>query len=166
MKRGIFPLLCTIMLAACGGPYTVTLNQAVVYTPNRSATGVLEDANFQGCLNQVLSNTEERDLARVTTLACPSAGISSLNGIEALENLEQLDLSGNSVSDLSPLSSLRNLRVLSLRDNEVRSVSNLQSLPLLRFISLEGNEAIPCRQLDSLQEKAGTLLTRPQSCAG
>src|SRR5690606_32238404 len=138
----------------------------VLYTPNPQQTGVLQDANFQGCLNQVLNNTEDRDPALVTTLACPEAGISSLIGIDALSNLEQLDLGGNAITDLSPLSRLRNLRVLNLRDNSVRSVTALMNLPLLRIISLQGNDNIPCRQLDNLQDKVGNTLNRPLSCVG
>lgn len=165
--RSFLHLLPLLLCAACSGPYTVTLNEAVVYTPNPLPAGsVLQDANFQGCLNQVLNNTEEQNPALVTTLACPSAGISSLIGIDALPNLEQLDLSGNAITDLNPLARLRNLRVLSLVDNDVRSVNVLMNLPLLRFISLQGNNNIPCRQLDNLQGKVGSTLGRPLSCTG
>lgn len=165
MKRLI---ACSLLplLAACSGPYTVTLNEAVVYSPNPSrVAGLLEDANLQGCVNQALLAAGSEDPAAITTLACPDAGIGSLAGIDALENLEQLDLSGNAIGNLSPLSSLDRLRVLSLRNNDIRGVTALMSLPLLRFVQLQGNDNIPCRQLDNLAEKLGGTLGRPGSCS-
>lgn len=172
MKLRLFPLLFPalgVLAGACSGPYTVTLNEAVVYSPNPDrAAGLLEDANLQGCVNQAMrtGGNDNEDPASITTLACPDAGIRSLAGIDALVNLEQLDLSGNSISNLAPLSTLNKLRVLSLRNNAISSITPLMSLPILRFVQLQGNEGIPCRQLDNLQEKIGSsTLGRPTPCS-
>lgn len=158
---------CLLLLTACHGPYTVRLNDQVVYTPNPDAIGILEDPNFQGCLNLVLGGDGDGagEPEQLSSLACPAAGITSLRGIDALGKLQQLDLSGNAITDLGPLANLKELRILSLRDNDLRSITALNSLPLLRFVSLLGNPAIPCRQLDELESRLGNTLERPATCS-
>ncbi len=156
-------LMCCL-LSACR-PYTITLNNNVVYSPNASLrNAVLQDPGLQACLNQALARNEQTDPATVTLLACPGAGVRNLVGIEALANLEQLELGDNAITNLSPLVPLKKLRVLGLRNNATGDVRPLDTLPILRFLSLEGNDRIPCRQLDSLQEKLGNTFGRPQSC--
>jgi len=158
-------LLATFGLAGCGG-YQVVLNDNILYNP----TGVplppslVNDANLQGCLNQVFNSSGNDDPESITLLACPSAGIQSLAGIGALPNLEQLELSDNNITDLRPLQNLKNLRVLSVRNNRVNNINTLIALPILRFIALQGNINIPCKQLDELEEKIGNSLSRPTIC--
>lgn len=159
------PLLCCLLTACNIRPYTITFNDNVVYTPNEALrNAVVQDSGLQGCLNEVLARNEQSDPTTVTALACPGAGVQTLAGINALINLEQLELSDNRITDLSPLLSLKKLRVLNLRNNAVGDVRPLDTLPLLRFLSLEGNERIPCRQLDGLEEKLGNTFGRPQAC--
>ena len=157
--------LVSALLWSCSNLYTVTLNERIVYNPNAEpGDHLLADPNLQGCLNQTLSSSQLEDPADITLLACPSAGIESLVGIQNLSNLEQLDLSDNAITDLSPLAGLKKLRVLSIPNNDVRSVTALMGLPILRFVTLQGNEAIACRQLDNLHEKIGNSLNRPANC--
>lgn len=152
-------------LAGCLRPYTVTLNDNVVYTPNESLrNAVTRDPGLQACLDQTLARLEETDPARITLLACPGAGVETLAGIEVLAGLEQLELGDNQITDLNPLASLKSLRVLGLRNNRVGDTRALQTLPILRFLSLEGNDRIPCRQLDTLAARLGNTFGRPQSC--
>lgn len=160
------PLAATVLLGACeGNPYTVTFNENVVYSPNdRSNDGPLRDPALQGCLNQVLAGNPAVEASTLTLLACPSAGVQSLEGIAALTRLEQLELSGNRVNDISPLALLKNLRVLSLRDNQVANIGILDGMPSLRFVSLQGNDRLPCRQLDALEARLGNTLGRPARC--
>jgi Leucine-rich repeat (LRR) protein len=160
-------IACVLLLSLAGcrsGPYTVSLNSNVLYSPNAAvAAGGVADPALQACINQVLAATEG-SAAELKILACPDAGVRSLDGIRLLPALEQLELSNNAIDNLGPLQPLRNLRVLSLRNNDIRNAGPLTSLPLLRFLSLEGNEALPCRQLDELQEKLGNTLNRPAAC--
>jgi hypothetical protein len=152
----VLSLLCCT-LGGCLHPFTVTLNDNVVYTPNEALrNAVTEDAGLQACLDQTLERNEHADLTLVTLLACPSAGVESLKGIEALVNLEQLELSDNALTNLSPLIPLKNLRVVGLRNNKVGDIR--------RFLSLEGNNGIPCRQLDTFAQKLGNTFGRPESC--
>lgn len=166
--RFLFAALTTLLclpLSACIHPYTVTLNDNVLYTPNESLrNAVTQDPGLQACLDRTLERNAQSDLTSVTLLACPGAGVETLAGIEALVNLEQLELSDNAISNVSPLLRLKNLRVLGLRNNRVADVRPLHELPILRFLSLEGNNGIPCRQLDLFTQKLGNTFSRPQSC--
>lgn len=164
-KTVLSPALLALLAVVAGCNHTISFNNNVLYTPNPARrSGVLEDPALQGCLNQVLATRDTGDLAGVTLLACPDAGIRTLAGIEALTALEQLEVSGNLISDLGPLTRLRNLRVLAIRNNAVGELRPLDSMPLLRFVSLQGNVRIPCRQLDALQERLGNTLGRPAAC--
>lgn len=161
----LLAMLCT--LGGCAQPYTVTLNNNVLYGPDSVLArrdALLRDPGLQACLDQMLVRLEETDPSRVTLLACPGAGVETLMGIEALTRLEQLELGDNRVSDLGPLVSLKNLRVLGLRNNAIGDIRALQELPILRFLTLEGNDRIPCRQLDAFQAKLGNTFGRPQGC--
>ena len=157
-----FPLL----LGGCSlDRYNFIFNDNIVYSPNAALeNAVLRDPALQACLNQTMTSNNTDDPATITLLACPGAGVESLVGIEALESLQQLELSDNQISNLSPLGNLRNLRVLSLRNNRIGNVGTLENLPILRFLSLEGNERVPCRQIDSLERKLGNTFGRPAAC--
>ena len=161
-------LLSTLLpaLAACGsGPYTVSLNNNVLWSPSPSQrAGGVADPALQACINQLLAQDEQASLDTLRSLACPDAGIRSLDGLQALEALEQLELSNNAIDNLAPLQPLRKVQVLSLRNNAIRNTGPLSGLQLLRFVSLEGNTGIPCRQLDELQQRLGNTLNRPASC--
>lgn len=157
--------LCLLIISGCQGPYEVTLNDRMVYDPfQRERNYTLEDANLQGCLNQQMGSNEEVPLDDITLMACPASGIVSLQGIDALPNLEQLELSDNAITNLGPIAQLDRLRVLSIRDNNIRDIRPLIGQQLLRFVSLQGNSDIPCRQLDQLEERIGNGLNRPISC--
>ena len=163
---GCLFLAIVLFLSSCSSRYQVVLNNNVLYSPIASnvTPSILGDADFQGCLNQHFASTGVDDPEQVTLLACPSASIGSLVGIGALPNLEQLELSDNSISDLRPLLSLKKLRVLSIRNNRVTDISPLMSLPLLRFVALQGNNSIDCQRLAALDEKIGNSLNKPENC--
>jgi Leucine-rich repeat (LRR) protein len=115
-------------------------------------------------MDQTLERAQQTDPATITLLACPGAGVETLAGIEALQNLEQLEVSDNAITNLSPLLTVKNLRVLGLRNNRVGDIRPLEQLPILRFLSLEGNDRIPCRQLDAFAARLGNTFGRPQGC--
>jgi Leucine-rich repeat (LRR) protein len=166
MRKYALLLPALLSIAGCShNPYTITFNDNVLYSPNAARSGVLQDPSLQGCLNQMQQSTGVDDLEAITLLACPGAGVLSLAGIDALPNLEQLELSDNAITNLGPLVRLKNLRVLSIRNNAIGNINPLDALPILRFVALDGNNGIPCRQLDSLEQKLGNTLSRPQRCA-
>jgi Leucine-rich repeat (LRR) protein len=156
--------LC-LALAGCVHPYTVKLNDNVLFTPSEALRkAVTQDPGLQACVDRALERNKQTDPAAITLLACPGAGVETLAGIEALESLEQLELSDNAIANLSPLSQLGNLRVLGLRNNRVGDIRPLEPLPILRFVALEGNDRIPCRQLDGFVARLGNTFGRPQAC--
>ena len=168
LRALLLPMLAislATLLGACSR-YQFVLNNNVLYSPTGvpATPGIFADANLQGCLNQHFINNGSNDPESIKLLACPSAGIQSLAGISALPNLEQLELSDNTITDIRPLQNLKNLRVLSMSNNRLNNIAVLTSLPILRFVVLAGNSNIPCRQLDELEEKIGNTLTRPASC--
>jgi len=59
------------------------------------------------------------DVEKITKLDCSGVEISSLEGIQYLENLVGLDLTKNEVVDISPLKSLTNLHELYLSSNPI-----------------------------------------------
>lgn len=161
----LLPALLPTLVACGSGPYTVSLNDNVLWSPSPSQrAGGVADPALQACINQVLAQDEQTSLDTLRTLACPDSGVRSLDGLQALGALEQLELSNNAIDNLAPLQPLRNLRVLSLRNNDIRNIGPLSGLQVLRFVSLEGNAGIPCRQLDELQQRLGNTLNRPASC--
>jgi Leucine-rich repeat (LRR) protein len=165
-SRRFVPVLLglSLLLSSCANnPFAIMFNEKVLFSP-RERSGPLTDPALQACLNQVLSQTEGSDAATLKVLACPGAGVQSLEGIGALAQLEQLELSSNRISDIAPLRPLRSLRVLNLSNNRVGNIGILDSLPILRFVSLQGNNTIACRQLNALERRLGNTLTRPTQC--
>lgn len=159
-------LLCLCLpLCGCIHPFTVKLNDNVLFSPSESVrNAVTQDPGLQACLDQTMERTQQTDPTAITLLACPGAGVETLAGIEALQSLEQLELGDNVIANLSPLLTLKNLRVLGLRNNRVGDIRPLEQLPILRFLSLEGNDRIPCRQLDAFEARLGNTFGRPQAC--
>lgn len=81
----------------------------------------------------------------LTSLKClwvPNCGISALDGIWALSNLEELYMSFNDVSDCTPLATHDRLQVLDLESNclaEVSELEQLGTLPRLEQLTLAAN---------------------------
>jgi Leucine-rich repeat (LRR) protein len=73
----------------------------------------------------------ERDqLIQVTRLDLSQRGIQSLQGLEAAQRLEQLNIAGNQISDLLPLASLNRLTQLNASNNPLKDVAIIKNLPL------------------------------------
>ena len=65
--------------------------------------------------------------------------ISNLSGIEQLENLTTLNLSGNFIQDLAPIAKLAKLESLFLFQNRVKSLEPLQGLQRLEYLVIGHN---------------------------
>jgi internalin A len=87
---------------------------------------------------QVLDPTDPA-LAGLTVLSCRQAGIASLDGIEALTGLVELDLFRNDVTDITQLTPLTGLRALELSENPLAgALDPLASLTGLVTLGLAG----------------------------
>ena len=96
-----------------------------------------------------------RDLESITQLHASDFNIESLQGIEQLINLEELDLSVNKIDDLTPLSTLTKISTLNLRENWVADLTALKDLQQLRALHLEYNlieNLAPLLDLKALKE--------------
>lgn len=99
------------------------------------------------------------NVLQITSLNLRDLGISSLEGIEQLKNLESLDLRGNPVYDLTPLQGLVKLRSLNLRETAVSDLSPLATLKELRYLNIHSAPVEDISVIGSLQNLE-TLIMR------
>ena len=74
-----------------------------------------------------------------TGLFQKSGGITGLEDISLMENLQTLDLYNQEISDLTPLKELHNLQRLGLGRNKIEDLTPLLSLESLSYLDLSGN---------------------------
>lgn len=156
---GLFGLL------ACSTPLTVSVNNQAVYDPEgRLERTIVADADLQGCINLALRQHDLENAADLTVLSCANAEISELDNIDQLASLQFLDLANNRITNITPLEGLAHLGGLNLVNNQIIDISPLLNIRSLATVSLLGNNSIPCIQLNQLQARLGSNLTRPTSC--
>ncbi|PZF87030.1 internalin [Listeria ivanovii] len=90
----------------------------------RSVTDVVSQRELDGIRKYLYGNDKD---------------IKSLEGLQCLNNLEELHLSRNQISDLSPLKDLANLTLLCLNDNKLKNLNGIPSAKLVRLL-VDGNE--------------------------
>ncbi len=98
------------------------------------------------------------------TLDCSTTPrtILSLEDIDRLTNLENLDISNSGVIDLSPLAAMASLQTLVAVDASISDVSPLLSVSSLVSANLTGNAGVPCTELDQLA--SGGVSVTADSC--
>ncbi|MBU0727888.1 hypothetical protein KKA95_04355 [Patescibacteria group bacterium] len=132
------PAAYTNVLALQGAGATVTHNLNV--------TADFNDPNFLSCV----SNDAEvgtpgavayTDAIAVTSLACDSLSIASINGIEHLNSLQYFDCSGNTYSDISKINTTNtpNLLDLGIGNNNIVDISSLDGLASLFHLGVWNN---------------------------
>jgi Leucine-rich repeat (LRR) protein len=97
--------------------------------------GFIVDANLRACLDDSGMTVES-----LHTLVCSGKGVQTLEGMEQLPALTNLNVSHNNVSDITPLANVKGLQVLYATNNSIKSVSALTDLPELTAISLRSNK--------------------------
>ncbi|MEX2130668.1 MAG: hypothetical protein WD772_04215 [Pseudohongiellaceae bacterium] len=150
---------------SCNRQYSVTVNNQTVYTPNAAGSGYqVPDPDLQGCINLALRQQNVINPADLLALSCANADVSDIAGIDGFPLLRFLDLANNQLLDLSPLAQLPQLSGLNLPNNAISDIATLLAMRTLIVVNLEGNSRIPCDQLDTLQNRLGTGLSRPVTC--
>jgi Leucine-rich repeat (LRR) protein len=96
--------------------------------------GFIADSSLRTCLDETGMTVES-----IHTLVCAGKGVQSLDGVEQLPALKNLNLSHNDVSDITPLANVKGLEVLYATNNKIDSVDALKALPELNAISLRSN---------------------------
>lgn len=98
------------------------------------------------------------ELESIKLLSAMKSGISDLNGIQLLTNLEELHLNENNISDITPLSNLQNLWALRLSDNNVSDVGPLSGLQNLKELYVTNNKLTNIDNLTDLPSLTELLL--------
>ncbi|EAE7074005.1 class 1 internalin InlE [Listeria monocytogenes] len=84
----------------------------------------------------VTDEVTQTDLDSVTHLSAKSAGITTIEGLQYLTNLSELELIDNQVTDLNPLTNLTKITELRLSGNPLKDVSALAGLKNLKTMDL------------------------------
>lgn len=118
---------------------------AIEYVPCTDPTAAitLEDANLEAVVRAALGlpggSITCADMALLTNLDAPDAGIARLDGLQHAVNLLSLNLTRNEVSDLAPVENLVKLEGLWLYGNQVADLAPLAKLTALQGLSVENN---------------------------
>ncbi len=88
---------------------------------------VFPDAALAGAVRGILGKPPTEDIyddevARMTSLYAPSAGITNLEGLQYATGLFSLELEGNNVGNISVLAGLYNLSLVSLAGNKIADI--------------------------------------------
>ena len=159
-------LVCIALLAtACSQNYTVAVNNQAIFDPTgRLLNGRLADPDLQGCVNIAMQQQSIQDADLLRVLSCASSEVNDLGNIAQLAQLRFLDVSNNTIHNLAPLQGLRSLGGLNLMNNAITDISPLLNMPNLATVNLMGNDGISCQQLQTLGQRLGNNLTRPERC--
>lgn len=116
------------MITACG-LYDVSLNNQSVYElPQILSVANIQDVNLQRCVNQTIKDEKVTALNQLTRLSCTYAGIVSLEGLQQLEKLKEINLSHNNVRDILAVFDMQNLDTLHINNNPELRCSQLKLL--------------------------------------
>ena len=123
-------------------------------TGNDEPAVVFADPNLEQAVRDLIDKPvgelTRSDVADLTWLYAYERNIHSLDGIEHLENLENLQLSTNQVEDLSPLAGLTKLKQLGVENNQIRDITPLAGLVNLTELGLRANDLTDISPLTSL----------------
>jgi len=113
------------------------------------------DPNFASCVNDEMQFRNYQSYADVTYLDCSCYGVTNIQGIQKLTNLQTLgftwgECDPDQVSDLSPLVGLTKLNSLDLSYNNVADITPLSTLPSLKTLTLYGNHITDITALNSM----------------
>jgi len=137
----------------------VTLVLSAPGCTNQASQVAIADASLDGLIRQALNRPNGTlrtiDLLGITDLDARDLEITSLEGIQALMNLQTLRLDNNRLTDISLLAELKALRSLSLKGNQIEDVLPLAKLTRLQVLDLRDNQisnASPLAELTELTE--------------
>jgi len=110
-----------------------------------SAPVTFDDENLEAAVRSALAVGETEDLgcgqvSGLTRLVAAEADIESLEGIQNLTGLEDLNFWGNAITDLGPLAGLTSLNRLVLGANAVADLGPLAGLTNLTFLQVREND--------------------------
>jgi len=162
VKRVKSGLLAVVMLASIFLPLIYQTADVYAISDTTAISTLFPDANLACAIQLQLEKSSpedtvtQADLDTITTLQCSTWGITSVEGIGYLTNLQTLDLSDNEIAALpAGIGSLMNLTTLNLDRNHLTSLpTEMQNLTHLTSFSAVDQMAV----LSSLQMGGGTTL--------
>ncbi|CAL6032091.1 T9SS_type A sorting domain-containing protein [Hexamita inflata] len=113
----------------------------------------LRSLDIMGCKNVNFSQACD-----LRTLKIEGCGLTSIEGIQKFQSVENLHLSDNFISDLEPLRPLTDLRSLNLKNNKASNIEPLQDLTNIIFLQLENNGITDISPLRFMRQLAITWL--------
>ena len=104
---------------------------------------VIQDDMLRDVIARTLHISEEEiteeKLLELKGLSARYTGITSLEGLQHAENLEYLDLCGNSIEILDPIRDLRNIERLNVSKNRLRDLQALHGYRQLKKLDISRN---------------------------
>lgn len=104
--------------------------------------------------SNVTDTVTQADLDGITTLSAFGTGVTTIEGVQYLNNLIGLELKDNQITDLTPLKNLTKITELELSGNPLKNVSTiagLQSIKTLDLTSTQITDVPPLAGLSNLQ---------------
>jgi Leucine-rich repeat (LRR) protein len=145
VEKPMFKIILAVLvfsLAACSDNKKSSSSEAteeasseIAAVEDSSDFTFIEDSNLRDCLDN-----SGMTVQTLHTLVCSGKGVKSLQGIEKLPALKNVNLSHNEVSDISPLAEASGLEVLYATNNSITSIDALIRLSNLRAVSLRSNQ--------------------------
>ncbi|ELP1219862.1 InlH/InlC2 family class 1 internalin [Listeria monocytogenes] len=104
--------------------------------------------------SNVTDTITQADLDGIATLSAFNTGVTTIEGIQYLNNLISLELKDNQITNLTPLKNLTKITELELSGNPLKNVSaiaGLQSIKTLDLTSTQITDVTPLAGLSNLQ---------------
>lgn len=131
----ITAMIAMIALISCGG------SDSGEMFPDPALKACIEDE--LNSMKQVYGKDYKidnlNDLAQITYLACGSAGVTSLKGIEHLSGVTEINFFDNKITDLTPLQKLPKMNTLRINQNHMTSIETIGNPSVLDHFVFDGN---------------------------
>ncbi|EAH3957174.1 internalin, partial [Listeria monocytogenes] len=98
----------------------------------------------------VTETVSQSELNQLTLFQADLKGIQSIEGLQYINNLNNLSLVGNQIINISSLSGLTNLEFLNLSSNQISDISELSELSKLRKLTFYSNQISDVSSLSHL----------------
>ncbi|MDA47211.1 LPXTG cell wall anchor domain-containing protein [Listeria monocytogenes] len=120
--------------------------QAAVIDQPTPLNEVFTDENLANVIKTLLnkpsitSDVSQAELDAIEDVIGENRNITSLEGVQYLNNLDTLLLDNNNITTLSPLAGLTKLRILKASNNQISDLSPLSNITSLHQLRLSGNQ--------------------------
>lgn len=106
--------------------------------------------NCNGFTNEeIKQNSKDKDPSQIIEINLSEMNKSTIEGIEVLSKVRDLDLSCNQIISIEKLSELKDLICLNVGYNKIKVIPSL-NLPYIQFLNLSFNRFNDCSKLSSL----------------